>query len=96
MYPFGLSGLCGAPAASAFGASHNSQRTQTCTFKGPGFWAPQSGPPLFVGLGKYVPHFYHVARLFFFVHFKLFLFLVIFFEIFTVFVFVGFFCRGGL
>ena len=50
------------------------------------FWAPTlrpplferrpSGPPLFLGWG-HVPHFCHVAQLFFLVHFKLFQFLVI-------------------
>ena len=61
-------------------------------FGPPAFGRRLSGPPLFLGLGHYVPHFYHVAHLFLFCDFlivsischfwekfSLFLFLLLFF-----------------
>ena len=57
----------------------------------PPFERRPSGPPLFLGLGPNVPHFYHVAHLFFFcAFFNCFLFLVIFLKI-SLFFFLFFF-----
>ena len=68
------------------------------TLRPPPFGRRPSGPPLFLGLSPSVPHFYHVAHLFFFVIFNCFCFLsfwiFLFFEIFAVFVFVGFFLKN--
>ena len=67
---------------------------QAPPFGPPPFGRRPSGPPLFLGLGPYVPHFYHVAHFFcaflivsisrhfdffFFLKISLFLFLLVFF-----------------